>query len=39
MFVGIYSEGENRFLPEIGGIDPLIMSFPESGTWGFHTSS
>jgi hypothetical protein len=36
--VGIYSEGENRFFPEMGEVDLLIVGFLVSGTWGFHTS-
>jgi hypothetical protein len=37
MSMGIYSKGENRFLPDMEGVDPMIMGFPVPGTWGLHT--
>lgn len=39
MSVGFYSEGDNQFLSEMGGVDSLIVGFPVSGTWGFHPSN
>lgn len=37
MYVGIYSEGENQILSDMGGVDPLIVGLPASETWGLHT--
>jgi hypothetical protein len=36
--VGIYSMGENQFLPYMEGVDPLIVGLPISETWGLFTS-
>jgi hypothetical protein len=38
MSIGIYSEGENQFLPDMDGANPLIVGLPLSGTWDLHTS-
>jgi len=35
MYVGIYSEDENRFLPEMEGADPPNVGLRTFGSWVF----
>jgi hypothetical protein len=37
MYVGIYSEDENRFLPEMEGADPPNVGLPLPGSWDLRT--